>query len=204
MPRPWKHVHRLGAVKPVTAFAEDADVAGEGGRIAGNVDDARRRSEQQCAKQLFIRAFAGRVEDDCVKALATGDAAWNFTGGIGADKAGAAVHAVAAGILDCVGDGRRDDFDAEHIARALRRSQRDRSHAAIGVEHTHLYIPRRRPSGWQGRIPHFDPVWGTAYPASGWWDMRTLASLADVRPAGRDESSFPGSVRDAAHPASGW
>lgn len=135
MPSPGEHVHRLRPIEAVAAVGEDADVAGEGRGVAGDVDDARRRGAEQRPQQFFVGALAGRVEDDGVEALALSDAAGDLFGGVGADEACAIGQAVAPRVLAGVGDRRRDDFHAEHVVRPARRSESDRAHAAIGVEH---------------------------------------------------------------------
>ena len=66
MRRLRKHIYRLYFLRRVAAFFQHLQVAGEGGWVAGDVDDALRLHVEDCLKQGRVAAFARRVDDDDV------------------------------------------------------------------------------------------------------------------------------------------
>jgi hypothetical protein len=64
-----EHVDGLGAREPVAGLlVQQLEVAGERGRVAGDVDDARRPGLGQAAQGLAGQAGAGRIDDDDIGA----------------------------------------------------------------------------------------------------------------------------------------
>ena len=68
MPRLRKHIKRRRLRESVAACGEASRVAGEGGGVAGDVDDALGGDFQDGVRHFFVAACARRVEDYGVEA----------------------------------------------------------------------------------------------------------------------------------------
>ena len=62
----WEKINRFGGAEGVAFFREQLHVAGEGGRVAGDVDDALRLHGGDGLDHVGAYALARRVDDDHV------------------------------------------------------------------------------------------------------------------------------------------
>ena len=119
---------------------ERGDIAREGGGIAGDIDDLGWGHGEQRAGELAIQPAAGRIDGHGVKTAAV------FAGearGVLAEEFHFFAQAVAARGLARVRHGGGMDFHARHMGRAARERQRNRTRAAIGVQHA-LFARERK------------------------------------------------------------
>ena len=117
-------------------FGQDGGVAGGGGGVAADVDQAAGGHPQDGVQGGLVAAFAGRVDDDDVGREALGGKAAGGLAGVGTEKAalgldgGAHPGGVGFGALDGFGD----DLDPHQGAAARRHRQADGAHPAVEVE----------------------------------------------------------------------
>lgn len=133
MARLREHIHRLDFLRFVAAVFQDAEVAGECGRVAADVDEALRAVVEDRTKQVLVTAFPWRVDDEDVESLAFLVPARDDVFGRSGFEMGVreAVHlGIALGVFDCL----RDDFDAVYFFRLFGEEERDRADAAVGVD----------------------------------------------------------------------
>lgn len=135
MRRLRKHIDWLNLRHLVQAVrSERLQIAGEGGGVAGDVDDALRLHRAHGLEQRGVAAFARWVNDNHVG----GDAArapsrddilcfTRFECGIG--------NVIARGIRLGIGNRFGDNLDAVDVPRLLGKEERNRADAAVGVDH---------------------------------------------------------------------
>ena len=87
MLRPWEQIHRLHLFRAVPLCLQPLGVPGGGGRVAADIDNPLGIHLDNSRKGGFIAAFAGRVEDDDVRAQALSREAGGGSAGVGAEKA---------------------------------------------------------------------------------------------------------------------
>ena len=95
----------------VAVFGEVADISGEGGGFAGDVNDLGRQGGGEGVEKLGITALAGGIDNDEVRGIILGDPFGQPFFGFGGGEAtvGDAVEfGVEVGVFDGLGDG----FDA--------------------------------------------------------------------------------------------
>ena len=95
MSRPREHVHGLCPLQEIAAGGEALDVAGERGGIAGDVGEGGNARADECVEKLFVRAFAGRIQNGRVEMLAMGDELRNFRRRVAQNEARAVGQTVA-------------------------------------------------------------------------------------------------------------
>lgn len=130
----WEKIDRFGGAEGVAFFREQLHVAGEGGRVAGDVDDALRLHGGDGFDHVGAYALARRVDDDHVGLFAALGQQLRSCARIHAVKF-RIVHAVLCGIKFCVFDRLRDNLDADGLFRVPRKAERDRTRAAVEVKH---------------------------------------------------------------------
>lgn len=130
----WEKIDRFGGAEGVAFFREQFHVAGEGGRVAGDVDDALRLHDGDGLDHVGAYALARRVDDDHVGLFAALGQQLRSCASIHAVKF-RIVHAVLCGIKFCVFDRLRDNLDADGLFRVPRKAERDRTRAAVEVKH---------------------------------------------------------------------
>lgn len=130
----WEKIDRFGGAEGVAFFREQLHVAGEGGRVAGDVDDALRLHGGDGLDHVGAYALARRVDDDHVGLFAALGQQLRSCASIHAVKF-RIVHAVLCGIKFCVFDRLRDNLDADGLFRVPRKAERDRTRAAVEVEY---------------------------------------------------------------------
>lgn len=128
-----EHVDGLDFLGFVAELLEDGEVAGETGWVAGDVDDAVGLHVGEGLEDGLGAAGARRIDDNDIGAHALLVEARHDLGRIADDKFGVA-DVVVTSILLGVEDGRLDDLDAVDLAGFLRKEQRDRAGAAVGVD----------------------------------------------------------------------
>ena len=63
-----EHVHRLNLPQPVAAFfPQDLQVPGQGGGVAGDVDEAGGGAGDESVQKGAVAAGPGRVQDDDIR-----------------------------------------------------------------------------------------------------------------------------------------
>ena len=68
MPGPREHVAWGGFLEFVAVLTEPLDIAGEGRRVTGDVNDTVRGCLHDCLQQRLLAAGARWVEDDDIRA----------------------------------------------------------------------------------------------------------------------------------------
>ncbi len=131
MRRPWEHVHRRGDFDEVSSRSKEREVAGEGGGVAGDVDDVRRGEAEEGVDEGFFAAFARGVEDD--DGLFAGEIGWREGLGAGGAVAGRG-DGVELGVAEGVLDGALADFEAEDALGKVGQVEADGAGAAVDVE----------------------------------------------------------------------
>ena len=129
----WKEIHRLNFLRKITEVFQNSEVAGEGGGVAGDIDDALRLHIGEGAKDGFGAAGTRRVDDDDIGANPLLVERRHDSGRVAHDELGI-LYMVVTCIFPCVEDGGLYDFDSVDLSRSLSKKQRNCSCAAIGVD----------------------------------------------------------------------
>ena len=140
-----EHIVR-GDGRYVILLHQQRDVAREGRRIAGDVDDLVGGGGKQRVDDLFVAALARRVEHDDGRGVLRrerGDFARQHLGAIAANVAHLALVAVHRGQGVRVGDRLGDDLDADDAACVLCEDVGQHARAAVCVDDGRI-IERRR------------------------------------------------------------
>lgn len=128
-----EHIDGFGAEGGVGVVGEELEVAGEGGGVAGNVDDAAGGHLGDGVDDLRGEAAAGRVDDDDVGADALGGELGGDLGGVAAEEVGVG-DMVAQGVLSGVLNGLGNDLRANDALCVPGQAQRDGADAAVEVQ----------------------------------------------------------------------
>ena len=115
MPALGEEVDGLDFFDGVAVFGEVANISGEGGGFAGDVDDLGRQGGGEGVEKLGIAAFAGGIDDDEVRGIILGDPFGQPFFGFGGGEA-AVGDAVEFGVEVGVFDGLGDGFNAVNLA----------------------------------------------------------------------------------------
>lgn len=145
MVSPGEHVYGLYFNGLVSVLFQVGQVAGQGGRVARDVDDACWFAPGNGLEDRFATAGPGRVEDDDAGADAFPDEFRQFIDGIAEDKL-CIPYVIVPGIADGVADGRGDDFDAVDLFCFLGQEQCNGPGATVDVGNGFL-------SGQQKPVP---------------------------------------------------
>lgn len=129
---PGEHVYGLYFDGLVSVLFQVGQVAGQGGRIARDVDDACWFAPGNGLEDRFATAGPGRVEDDDAGADAFPDEFRQFIDGIAEDKL-CIPYVIVPGIADGIADGRGDDFDAVDLFCFLGQEQCNGPGATVDV-----------------------------------------------------------------------
>ena len=92
----------------IAVFVESLQVSGEGGGVAGDVDDGGGFAGDEGVDEAVVEAFAGGIDDNEVRGRLVFDLAGQPGFGFGGDKAGIAnaqLPGVVTGIAGGVADG---------------------------------------------------------------------------------------------------
>ena len=134
------HVHGLGEhvdggdfLHGIAKSGEDLRIAGKGGCVAGDVDDARGLHACRCGEDGLTAAGADGVHDDDVGAKAFLVELWHEFSGISGVEFGV-FYVIEGGVFLRVFDGFLDDFDADDATGFLREAEGDGAGAAVGVD----------------------------------------------------------------------
>jgi len=127
-----EHVHGLYFDGLVSVLFQVGQVAGQGSRVARDVDDAFRSALGDGFEDRFTAAGPGRVEDDDVGTDAFPDEFRQFIDGVTEDEFGI-FHVIVPGVADGVADGRGDDFDTVDLSGFPGQEQGNRPGAAVHV-----------------------------------------------------------------------
>ena len=136
MPRPWEHIHRLHFLHAVTFTGQDGRIAGGGGGVAADIDQAAGRHADHSVQGRLVAAFAGRVHDDDIGGQALGGQPGGCLAGVGTEKAAFAgdlsAHPgrVGAGAFNGLGN----DLHPHQLPAAAGHRQSDGAHAAVKVQ----------------------------------------------------------------------
>lgn len=133
MVRVREHVDGLDLFDAVAALCEEEQVAGERFRVAGDVDDARRRERDGGGEERLVAARARRVHQEHVAALAVLRHVHHEFARVGADEADV-FHVVQLGVGDGVAHGVAVDLHAEHLPGGSGGDHADRADAAVRVD----------------------------------------------------------------------
>ncbi|MNW60874.1 hypothetical protein D3C74_388970 [compost metagenome] len=127
-----EHIHRRDLNGPIPAVLKDAQVAGQGCRIARHVHDSLRFHFKDGVQQARVAAFARRIDDDNVgfNALFFPSRDDVFRGPhLKGDVAHSVQFGVDAGVLDRF----FDDLHTVHPFGMLRQAQGDGADTAVGI-----------------------------------------------------------------------
>ena len=131
---PGKQIHRLGLDGPVAQLLQPFHIPGQGGRVAGDVDDAVRRHGGQHRRHLRGEPFAGRVHADDLGTHALAGQAGRHLPRVPAEEfrvGDTVAQGVGPGVLDGLGDHLRPDDMPGPAGQA----QGDGADAAVQVQH---------------------------------------------------------------------
>ena len=128
-----EEVDGLGVREGVALLREAADIAREGGRITGDIDDALRGHADHGLDDIGGKALARRIDDDDIRRLPGGAEALGGLPGIRAEEF-RVPDAVAAGVFLRIADGGLDKLDANGALCLPRKAERDGARAAIEVQ----------------------------------------------------------------------
>ena len=158
MVRSRKEIEGLGVGQGVALFAQELHVPGQGGGVAGDVDDPGRGHGHHGVDDLRGQALSRRVHHDDVHAscsviLSAGKDPFFFfscwlpaaaccprsealggLAGVGAEEFHV-FHAVPGGVFPGVLDGLGDDLHADDLSRPPGQGQGDGAGAAVEVQH---------------------------------------------------------------------
>ena len=138
MGRVREHVHDACLAEPVSQFSQFASIAGQGRRIAGNVDDPFGLEAGQLAHH-FQCARARRVNQDLVKALFCPWMTGDVLGQIGTVKAHI-VELVVSGIFDSALNQRFIAFDTNDFTSTAGQWQSEIAKATEQIEHPLFWL----------------------------------------------------------------
>lgn len=127
-----EHVHGLYFDGLVAVLVQVGQVAGQGSRVARDVDDAFRSALGDGFEDRFTAAGPGRVQDDDAGTDAFPDEFRQFIDGVTEDEFGI-FHVIVPGVADGVADGRGDDFDTVDLSGFPGQEQGNRPGAAVHV-----------------------------------------------------------------------
>ena len=129
-----EEVKGFGVDGAVAALLQQAEVPGQGGRVAGDVDDAPGRHLCHGLDDVGADALAGRVYDDDIGPRALRRQPHGRLARVGAEKA-RVFDAVALRVLLSVGNGRLNDLHADGRTGLPGQTERDGAGAAVEVQH---------------------------------------------------------------------
>ena len=128
-----EHVHRLHIFHLIAQGLQDLGISGEGGGIAGDVDDAGGLHAGGGGEDFFAAAGADGVHDDHVRAKAFFIELWHPFAGVGGVEFGIG-NLISFCIFLGVFDGFLHDLDADDAFGFLGKAQRNGAGAAVGVD----------------------------------------------------------------------
>ena len=136
MPRPREQIHRLHLFRAVPLCLQPLGVPGGGGRVAADIDHPLGIHLDNSRKGGFIAAFAGRVEDDDVRAQALSREAGGGSAGVGAEKAALGGDGVAHPGGICLSAFNRFWYDlhTHQLPAVVYHRKADGTHAAVEVQ----------------------------------------------------------------------
>lgn len=136
MPCPGEHIHRLDLLDAVAVPDEPGGVAGGGGRVAADVDQAAGGHLDDGGQGGRVAALAGRVHHDDVGGQALGGQTGGGFAGVGAEETALGRDGVAhpGGVGFGALDGLGDHLDPHQRAAALRHRKADGAHPAVEVQ----------------------------------------------------------------------
>lgn len=127
-----KEIDRLD-VADVVVFAEFGEVAGEGGWVAADVEDARKLGADERVEELAVAAFARWVDDGDVGVVAFAEPFWQPDFRFGGGEMGVAEAVLLSGFLGVV-DGLANAVDAVEGLLFVGNKAANGANAAIKIE----------------------------------------------------------------------
>ena len=136
MLRSREQIHRLHLFRAVPLCLQPLGVPGGGGRVAADIDHPLGIHLDNSRKGGFIAAFAGRVEDDDVRAQALSREAGGGSAGVGAEKAALGGDGVAHPSGICLSAFNRFWYDlhTHQLPAVVYHRKADGAHAAVEVQ----------------------------------------------------------------------
>lgn len=120
-------------VADVVVFAEFGEVAGEGGWVAADVEDAWKLSVHERVEELAVAAFAGWVDDGDVSVVAFAEPFWQPDFGFGGGEMGVTEAVLLGGFFGVV-DGLANAVDAVEGLLFVGNEAANGANAAIKIE----------------------------------------------------------------------
>ena len=133
MRRHAEHIDWLNFFCLIAELVEDGEVSCEAGGVAGDVDDAGGVHVGEGLEDDGGAAGSWRVDDDDIGADALVVEARHDIGGV-SDEERRVLDVVVARVFPCVLDRGLYNLDAVDFAGFLRKKQRDRARAAVGID----------------------------------------------------------------------
>ena len=131
---PGEHVHGQGLLGAVALGGQAGEVPGQGGRVAGDVDDPRGGHLDHGVDDRRGQTLSGRVHTDDIRPQALSGKALGGVGGVAAEKL-CVGDAVAPGVVPGVLHSGGDDLSPHHPAGLPGHHQGDGADAAVEVQH---------------------------------------------------------------------
>ena len=141
-----EHVHGAGRLQAVAVGAEARHVAGQGGRVAGDVDDAVRRHLRHGVHHLRRQTLPRRIHHDHLRADAVGGKPGGGLTGVGTEEARVR-NAVAGRIFPGVVHGGGHGLHAVDQPGLPGQEQRDGAGAAVEIQGRRLRAQLRQLQG---------------------------------------------------------
>ena len=132
--RSGEEVHPLGLHRPVAQLPQPLHVPGQGGRVAGHIDDARRPQPRQDGGHLGAQTLPGRVHADHVGPHPLPGQLVRHRPGVPAEELPVG-QAVPPGVFPGVPHGLGDELRPDDPARPPGQGQGDGADAAVQVQH---------------------------------------------------------------------
>ena len=141
-----EHVHGLDAGYAIAAGDKDIEVAAQGVRPAGDIDNTLRRGAQERGQKLRAAARAGRIHKYDVRPLAAGRHIFHILSRVAGSEP-AVLDAIELGVDYRVLHRVAVQLDSERLPGLARGAQPDRPDTAVGVQHKLLSRQTRHFNG---------------------------------------------------------
>ena len=128
-----EEICRQGVFQHVATLFQQGHVTGQGGGVAGNVDDAPGGESGQGFDGVGVEALPGRIHHHHVGLDALLFQSQSRLAGVAAEKFGV-FNAVALGVVLCVLHSLGDHLHADDLAGGGSHSQGDGAHAAVQIQ----------------------------------------------------------------------
>ena len=134
MGRTREQVHGGGPGEPIALLRQQLYIPAQGGRVAGDIDDALRPHPGYGVDDLRGQALSGRVHADHIRVQLLRRQLGGDVSGVAAEKL-RILYAVGRRILPGVFHRRRDDLRTDDLFCLVRHGQGDGPGAAVKIQH---------------------------------------------------------------------